>query len=88
MNAVFLTWKSSKRSGVFPIMLAIGALGAVYASVFNETQGRGLPPLTLILLISSIIRNIWITIGIGIAGFFSMMAMGDGINKLFYLNPF
>lgn len=30
----------------------------------------------------------WITLGIGIAGFFSMMAMGYGINRLFYLNPF
>lgn len=49
---------------------------------------NGLPSLTFMLLVSSKLKNMWITLGIGIAGFFSMMAMGGKVNKLFYLNPF
>lgn len=199
MNAIALTRKTSKRSGIMPVMLAIGFLGALYCVVFYQFVGRdllskhsfppmlilltqaymacavlnlfsiiiaacalyhlefqgnaiqklktlpvdmgsvylgkcllvltgylccvvveftalvliglrilpagsfsfpelfrffavcfigGLPSLTLMLLVSSQLKNMWVTLGIGIAGFFSMMAMGGGDNTLFYLNPF
>lgn len=48
----------------------------------------GLPSITLMALVSSRLKNMWVTLGIGTAGFFSMMAMGGGKNTLFYFDPF
>ncbi|OFI05952.1 ABC-2 family transporter protein [Clostridium acetireducens DSM 10703] len=47
-----------------------------------------LPVMALMLLVSSRFENMWITLGIGVAGFFSGMIMAFGNSKLFLSNPF
>lgn len=47
-----------------------------------------LPVLTFMLMIASRMENIWITLGIGVAGFLSGMSMATFSNILFLLNPF
>jgi len=55
MNAIALTRKTSKRSGIMPVMLAIGFLGALYCVVFYQFVGRDLlskhsfPPMLILL---------------------------------------
>lgn len=47
-----------------------------------------LPVLSLMLFVSSRCENMWITLGIGVAGFFSGLSMAMSSSKLFYINPF
>lgn len=47
-----------------------------------------MPVLSLMLLISSRFENIWIPLGIGVAGFLSGMAFGTSKFRLFLANPF
>lgn len=47
-----------------------------------------LPSLVCMLIISMISTNMWITVGIGIVGFFSGMSMVGFENKISSLNPF
>lgn len=55
---------------------------AVYS--FSST----LPVLGFMLLIASRLENIWITLGVGVAGFFSGMAMATVQVPIFLVNPF
>ncbi|MDY5620545.1 MAG: ABC transporter permease [Lachnospiraceae bacterium] len=47
-----------------------------------------LPVLSFMLLISSRCENIWYSLGIGVAGFFSGMAMALSDTSIFLMNPF
>ncbi|WP_179867276.1 ABC transporter permease [Terribacillus saccharophilus] len=47
-----------------------------------------MPCLVFMLIISMISPNMWITVGIGIVGFFSGMSMVGMDNRISYLNPF
>lgn len=47
-----------------------------------------LPVLAFMLLVSSCCENIWFTLGIGVAGFFSGMAMSLSDFTAFLINPF
>ena len=47
-----------------------------------------LPTASFMMLIASRIENFWVSIGVGIAGFFSGMVMAMGDNSLLLANPF
>ena len=49
--------------------------------------GLALPTLSLMVWIASLFETIWIPLGIGVAGFFSAMALAPGSN-LWLINPF
>lgn len=79
--------------------VALGYLGATYlsAGAFDIAQLLShavyyfivaLPVATFMMLIASRIENIWVTLGVGVAGFISGMAMTLGNNPLFLINPF
>lgn len=52
------------------------------------TFTMSLPVLLFMLFISSRISNMWITLGIGVAGFFSGMAAAASDSTVFLINPF
>ncbi len=66
--------------GSFEILLLLKY--AVYS--FTST----LPVLGFMLVIASRLENIWITLGVGVAGFFSGMAMATVQVPIFLMNPF
>lgn len=47
-----------------------------------------LPVMSLMLFVSSRCENMWITLGVGVAGFFSGITMALSNSKLFLINPF
>lgn len=47
-----------------------------------------MPVLSFMLLISSRFENMWVPLGVGVAGFLSGMALGTSKIKLFLLDPF
>ncbi|OPX42552.1 ABC-2 family transporter protein [Ruminiclostridium hungatei] len=47
-----------------------------------------MPVLSFMLAVSSRFESMWITLGIGVAGFFSGMTMTTANSKLFLINPF
>lgn len=67
-------------SGTFELLTLAKYTGYCYVST--------LPVLAFMLLVSSRCENIWFTLGIGVAGFFSGMAMSLSDISLFLVNPF
>lgn len=47
-----------------------------------------MPVLSFMLLISSLFENMWVPLGVGVAGFLSSMALSSANGILFMLNPF
>lgn len=47
-----------------------------------------MPVLSLMLLISSRFENMWVPLGVGVAGFLSGMALGTSKINLFLADPF
>lgn len=47
-----------------------------------------LPVFSFMLMISSILENIWLTLGVGVIGFFSGMTMSISKFNIFLINPF
>jgi hypothetical protein len=79
--------------------LSLGIIGHLYLPIGTfETSAllkymgyiffTSLPVLSFMLFISSRCKNIWHSLGIGIAGFFSGMAMTLSDTPLFLINPF
>lgn len=71
---IFLT------SGTFDLLTLVKYTGYCFVST--------LPVLAFMLLVSSRCENIWFTLGIGVAGFFSGMAMSLSDIAIFLINPF
>ena len=67
-------------SGTFELLTLVKYTGYCFVST--------LPVLAFMLLVSSRCENIWFTLGIGVAGFFSGMAMSLSDISLFLVNPF
>ena len=67
-------------NGTFEFLTLVKYTGYCFVS--------SLPVLAFMLLVSSRCENIWITLGIGVAGFFSGMAMSLSNISLFLVNPF
>ncbi len=67
-------------NGTFEFLTLVKYTGYCFVS--------SLPVLAFMLLVSSRCENIWITLGIGVAGFFSGMAMSLSNILLFLVNPF
>lgn len=66
--------------GTFELPVLLKYAGYCFAST--------LPVLAFMLLVSSRCENIWFTLGIGVAGFFSGMAMSLSDFTAFLVNPF
>ena len=67
-------------NGTFELLTLVKYTGYCFVS--------SLPVLAFMLLVSSRCENIWFTLGIGVAGFFSGMAMSLSDISLFLVNPF
>lgn len=67
-------------TGTFELLTLIKYAGYCFIST--------LPVLSFMLLVSSRCENIWYTLGIGVAGFFSGMAMSLSNIPVFLINPF
>ena len=67
-------------SGTFELLTLVKYTGYCFVST--------LPVLAFMLLVSSRCENIWFTLGIGVAGFFSGMAMSLSDIAIFLINPF
>ena len=67
-------------SGTFDLLTLVKYTGYCFVST--------LPVLAFMLLVSSRCENIWFTLGIGVAGFFSGMAMSLSDIAIFLINPF
>ena len=67
-------------SGTFELLTLVKYTGYCFVST--------LPVLAFMLLLSSRCENIWFTLGIGVAGFFSGMAMSLSDIAIFLINPF
>ena len=67
-------------SGTFDLLTLVKYTGYCFVST--------LPVLAFMLLLSSRCENIWFTLGIGVAGFFSGMAMSLSDIAIFLINPF
>lgn len=67
-------------NGTFELLTLVKYTGYCFVS--------SLPVLAFMLLVSSRCENIWFTLGVGVAGFFSGMAMSLSDISLFLVNPF
>lgn len=67
-------------AGTFELLTLLKYTGYCFIST--------IPVLAFMLFVSSRCENIWFTLGIGIAGFFSGMAMSLSSISLFLINPF
>ena len=67
-------------NGTFELLTLVQYTGYCFVS--------SLPVLAFMLLVSSRCENIWFTLGVGVAGFFSGMAMSLSDISLFLVNPF
>ena len=79
-GALCIIGKIFLPSGTFDLLTLVKYTGYCFVST--------LPVLAFMLLVSSRCENIWFTLGIGVAGFFSGMAMSLSDIAIFLINPF
>ncbi len=79
-GALCIIGKLFLPDGTFEVLTLVKYTGYCFVST--------LPVLAFMLLVSSRCENIWFTLGIGVAGFFSGMAMSLSEISLFLVNPF
>lgn len=85
MRTLAIELRKEKRTGVIPVLLAVGVLGAAYAAYSFITS---MPVLSFMVLISSRFENMWIPLGVGVAGFLSGMALANSDTAFLMIHPF